>query len=121
MHLRLNLADVAQIILKFYLFVFQALEHLQVLFFVIRRPLARILHCKKGKPLWRRFFPLKEDNMATRRKLALINGTIGQKGSILGYRATNSFEIGACPPGRVSVPLAPFPDDDERDNFDQPA
>ena len=51
MHLRLNLAGVAQIILKFYLFVFQALEHIQVLFFILRRFLARILHNKKGKPL----------------------------------------------------------------------
>ena len=57
--------------------------------------------------------------MATRRKLTLINGTIGQKGSILGYRATNSFEIG-CAPRPITVPLVPFPDnDDDRDNFGQ--
>ena len=49
MHLRQNLAGVAQIILKFYLFVFQALEHIQVLFFVLKRLLARILRYKKGK------------------------------------------------------------------------
>ena len=34
MHLRQNLAGVAQIILNFYLFVFQALEDIQGLFFV---------------------------------------------------------------------------------------
>ncbi len=56
--------------------------------------------------------------MATRRKLNLINGTIDQEGSILRYQATNSFEVGACPPGRVVVPTLPFPDDDDRDEFD---
>ena len=65
-------------------------------------------------------FPLKEDNMATRRKLTLINGTIDQEGSIHDYRATNSFEIGACAPRPITVPLVPFPDnDDDRDNFGQ--
>ena len=33
MHLCQSLAGMAQIILKFYLVVFQALEHIQVLFF----------------------------------------------------------------------------------------
>ena len=56
--------------------------------------------------------------MATRRKLTLINGTIGQEGGILMYRATNSFEIG-CEPGVLHVPPLPFPDDDDWDDFDQ--
>ena len=56
--------------------------------------------------------------MATRRKLTLINGTIDTEGGILMYRAENSFEVGACPSGRVSVPPLSFPDDDDRDNFD---
>ena len=120
MHLRQNLADVAQIILKFYLIVFQVLEHIQVLFFVLKRLLARILHYKKGKPLWHMIFPLKEDNMAIRRKLTLINGAIDQEGSILMYRAANSFEIGGCAPRPITVPLVPFPDnDDDWDDFDQ--
>ena len=55
--------------------------------------------------------------MATRRKLNLINGTIGQKGSILMYRAANDFEVG-CASGWPSVPPLPFPDDDDWDNFD---
>ena len=58
--------------------------------------------------------------MATRRKLTLINGTIDQEGGILGYRATNSFEIGACAPRPIVVPPLPFPDDDDDwDDFDQ--
>ena len=57
--------------------------------------------------------------MAIRRKLALINGTIGNEGDIRIYRATNSFEIGGCPPGDIAVPPVPFPDDDW-DNFDHP-
>ena len=119
MRLRLNLADVAQIILDFYLIVFQSLEHIQVFFFVIGRYLARILHYKKDKSLWHKIFPLKEDNMATRRKLTLINGTIDQEYGLFAYRTTNSSEV-HCLPYPVAVPLAPFPDDDDdRDNFDQ--
>ena len=56
--------------------------------------------------------------MTTRRKLALINGMMGTGGNIQIYRATNSFEMGGCEPGRPTVPPLPFPDDD-RDNFDQ--
>ena len=57
--------------------------------------------------------------MATRRKLTLINGTIDQEGSILMYQTVNSFEIG-CAPYSFSVPLVPFPDnDDDWDDFDQ--
>ncbi len=63
-------------------------------------------------------FPLKEDNMATRRKLTLINGTIDQEYGLFAYRTTNSSEV-HCLPYPVAVPLAPFPDDDDdRDNFD---
>ena len=51
--------------------------------------------------------------MATRRKLTLINGTIDTEGGIHTYRAVNSFEVGACPSGRVSVPPLPFPDDED--------
>ena len=118
MHLRQNLAGVAQIIINFYPFVFQALEHIQVLFFMLRRFLARILRYKKGKQLWRRIFALKEDNMATRRKLDLINGTIDTEGGIHTYRATNGFEVG-CGSGWPSVPPLPFPADDDWDDFDQ--
>ncbi len=64
-------------------------------------------------------FPLKEDNMATRRKLTLINGTIDQEGSILMYQTVDSFEIGSCEPGWVTVPPLPFPDDDDWDDFEQ--
>ena len=57
--------------------------------------------------------------MTTRRKLNLINGTMGQEGSILMYQTENIFEV-ACAPGRPSVPPLPFPhDDDDGDNFDQ--
>lgn len=58
--------------------------------------------------------------MTTRRKLTLINGTIDTEGSILMYQTVNISEI-YCSPYSFTVPLAPFPDDDERDNFDQPA
>ena len=54
----LDAAFATQIILKFYLFVFQALGRIQVLFFVLGRFMALILQYKKGKPLWRRFFSL---------------------------------------------------------------
>ena len=118
MHLCQNLAGIAQTILKFYLIVFQALEHIQVLFFVLRRFWARILQYENGKQLWRRFFHYKEDNMATRRKLTLINGTIDTEGDIRTYTATNSSEV-HCLPFPVAVPPLPFPDDDDRDNFDQ--
>ena len=65
-------------------------------------------------------FSLKEDNMATRRKLTLVNGTIDQEGSILMYQAANSFEVGGCAPYSFSVPLVPFPDDDgDWGDFDQ--
>ena len=58
--------------------------------------------------------------MATRCKLALINGTIDQEGSILMYQTINSVEV-HCFPYTIAVPLAPFPDDDDdRDNFDPP-
>ena len=58
--------------------------------------------------------------MATRRKLDLINGAIDQEGSILMYQTVNSFEIGGCAPYPITVPLVPFPDnDDDRDDFDQ--
>ena len=58
--------------------------------------------------------------MATRRKLDLINGAIDTEGSILMYRAANSFEIGGCPSGGIGVPPLPFPnDDDDWDNFEQ--
>ena len=57
--------------------------------------------------------------MTTQRKLTLINGTVDQEGGIQIYRATNSFEIGGCEPGRQLFPLCPFPDDDNWDNFDQ--
>ena len=56
--------------------------------------------------------------MAIRRKLTLINGTIGQEGNILMYQAVNSFEIGSCAPYPVSVPPLPFPDDNDWDDFD---
>ena len=56
--------------------------------------------------------------MAIRRKLNLINGTIDQEGGICTYRTTDSFEIG-CFPTPIVVPPLPFPDDDDRDNFDQ--
>lgn len=55
--------------------------------------------------------------MATRRKLTLVNGTIGQEGSILMYRAANGFEVGGCPSGGIGIPPVPFPDDDW-DDFD---
>ena len=57
--------------------------------------------------------------MATRRKLTLINGAMGTAGDIRIYRATNSFEMGGCEPGWVAVPPLPFPDDDDRDNFER--
>ncbi|MCY3680989.1 MAG: hypothetical protein OXH16_06305 [Gemmatimonadetes bacterium] len=57
--------------------------------------------------------------MATRRKLTLINGAIDQEGSILMYQTGNSFEIGGCAPYSFTVPLVPFPDnDDDWDDFD---
>ncbi len=49
--------------------------------------------------------------MTTRRKLTLINGTIGQEGNILMYQTVNSSEV-ACEPGWLAVPPLPFPDDD---------
>ena len=58
--------------------------------------------------------------MATRRKLTLVNGAIDQEGNILMYRAENGFEIGGCAPYSFTVPLVPFPDNDDRDYFDQP-
>ena len=57
--------------------------------------------------------------MTTRRKLTLINGTMDTEGDIRTYRAMNSFEVGGCEPGSFGVPLVPFPDDDDWDNFDQ--
>lgn len=58
--------------------------------------------------------------MATRRKLTLVNGAIDQEGNILMYQTVNNFEIG-CAPYSFTVPLVPFPDDDDdRDYFDQP-
>ena len=38
--------------------------------------------------------------MTTRRNLTLINGTMGTGGDIRTYRATNSFEVAGCEPGR---------------------
>lgn len=59
--------------------------------------------------------------MATRRKLALVNGTIDQEGNILMYQTVNNFEVGSCAPYSFTVPLVPFPDnDDDWDYFDQP-
>ena len=56
--------------------------------------------------------------MVTRSKLTLINGAIDTEGDIHTYWTTNSFEI-HCIPGVFSVPLLPFPDDDDdRDDFD---
>lgn len=55
--------------------------------------------------------------MAIRRKLTLINGTMGTEGDISLYRAMNNLEIGGCPPGVLAVPPLPFPDDDW-DDFD---
>ena len=63
-------------------------------------------------------FSLKEDSMATRRKLTLVNGTIDQEGGILMYQTMNNVEI-HCFPDTFTVPPLPFPDDDNRDNFDQ--
>ena len=51
--------------------------------------------------------------MTTRRKLTLINGTMGTEGDIRTYFATDSFEVGGCEPGRPTVPPLPFPDDDD--------
>ena len=56
--------------------------------------------------------------MTTRRKLTLINGTIDQEGSIFMYQTVNSVEI-HCAPYTFTVPLVPFPDDDDWDDFDQ--
>ena len=56
--------------------------------------------------------------MAIRRKLTLINGTIDTEGDIRTYWTTNSFEL-LCTPYTFSVPLVPFPDDDDWDDFDQ--
>ena len=57
--------------------------------------------------------------MTTRRKLTLINGMMDQEGSILIYQTVNSFEV-HCYPYTFTVPLLPFPDDDDdRDDFDQ--
>ena len=57
--------------------------------------------------------------MATRRKLTLVNGTIDQEGSILMYQTVKSVEV-HCEPYTFSVPLLPFPDnDDDWDDFDQ--
>ncbi len=56
--------------------------------------------------------------MATRRKLTLINGTIGQEGGILMYQTADSFEM-ICEPGWIAVPPLPFPDDDDWDDLDQ--
>ena len=85
---------------------------------MLKRFLARILHYKRANRYGAEFFHYKEDNMATRRKLTLVNGTIDQEGRILMYRAANSFEI-ACAPYSFTVPLVPFPDDDDWDDFDQ--
>ena len=51
--------------------------------------------------------------MTTRRKLTLINGMMDKEGGIQTYRATKSFEIGGCQPGRPTVPPLPFPDNDD--------
>ena len=56
--------------------------------------------------------------MATRRKLTLVNGTIDTEGGILMYHTIKSVEV-HCYPYTFAVPLLPFPDDDDRDNFDQ--
>ena len=57
--------------------------------------------------------------MATRRKLTLVNGTIDQECGIRTYWTTNSSEV-HCFPSITAVPPLPFPDDDDRDYFDQP-
>ena len=56
--------------------------------------------------------------MTTRRKLTLINGAIDQEASILMYQTVSSSEI-HCFPYTFAVPLLPFPDDDDWDDFDQ--
>ena len=57
--------------------------------------------------------------MTTRRKLTLINGTMGTEGDIRTYLAMNSFEM-ICEPGWIAVPPLPFPDDDDDwDDLDQ--
>ena len=57
--------------------------------------------------------------MTTQRRLTLINGKIGQEGSILMYQTINNVEV-HCEPYTIAVPLVPFPDDDDDwDNFDQ--
>lgn len=56
--------------------------------------------------------------MMTQSKLTLINGTIDQEGSIFMYRTVSSSEF-HCYPYTFAVPLLPFPDDDDGDNFDQ--
>ena len=81
---------------------------------MLKRFVARILQYEGQK---QHLDPYKEDNMATPRKLTLINGTINEKGGIQTYRATNSFKM-ACEPGWIAVPPLPFPDDDW-DDFDQ--
>ena len=63
-------------------------------------------------------FSLKEDNMATRHKLTLINGTIDTEGDIQILQSANSLKVN-CPSGWPSVPPLPFPDDDDDwDDFD---
>lgn len=58
--------------------------------------------------------------MATRRKLTLVNGAIDQEGSVFMYQTVKSVEV-YCAPYSFTVPLVPFPDDDDdRDYFDQP-
>ena len=56
--------------------------------------------------------------MTTQRKLTLINGTMDTEGDIRPYQTANSFEVN-CAPYTFAVPPLPFPDDDDRDNFDQ--
>ncbi len=56
--------------------------------------------------------------MATRRKLTLVNGVIDTECGIRTYRTTKSSEVN-CAPYSFTVPLVPFPDDDDDwDNFD---
>ena len=51
--------------------------------------------------------------MTTRRKLTLINGTMGTEGDIQIFQPMNSLKVGGCPAGRITVPPWPFPDDDD--------
>ena len=67
-----------------------------------------------------KIFVLREDNMVTRHKLTLINGTMDTEGDIQTLRYVDSLKVGACPAGWIAVPPLPFPnDDDDRDDFDQ--